>query len=331
MIKRPGHDSIRSSDAHALRVGVSAAALVIGMMGAPVWAQSTPADSDKARIDSTATAQSVSEQVPAQLTDLPPVEGTDIVVTGTLLRGVAPVGTNVLGVSRQEILESGAASANDLLATIPQVGNFGTVPVGSGSFALPIVRPNIRNLAASGGSSTLVLLNGHRMVGAGVLQTSVDPSILPPDVIDRLEIVPDGGSAIYGSDAIGGVINFITRSRFNGIAVNARYGFADDYQTVDGSVTAGRDWGSGSLLATYAYAWHDNIQNRDRAYTAADHTGRGGTDFRSTVCAKGNFTDLFTGVPFAGPGLTPGSVNKCDPNASVISIRARNVIPSLRR
>ncbi len=158
-----------------------------------------------------------------------PTDG-DIVVTGTLLRGVAPTGTNLVGVTREDVLVSGAANANDLLASIPQVGNFMTQPVGTGQFGAPLVRPNIRNLGSSGGATTLVLMNGHRLVGAGILQTTADPSIIPPDVIERVEVVPDGGSAIYGSDAIGGVINFITRKSFNGIGANARYGFAEDYK-----------------------------------------------------------------------------------------------------
>lgn len=262
----------------------------------------------------------------AQEADSEAPSDADIVVTGTLLRGVAPVGTNVVAIDREDIVATGAASANDLLASIPQVGNFATVPSGSGSFALPIVRPNIRNLGASGGTTTLVLLNGHRLVGAGVLQTSVDPSIFPPEIIDRVEVVPDGGSAVYGSDAIGGVINFITRKRFDGVAVNARYGFADNYQTADGNITVGKDWGSGSLLATYSYAWHDNIQNIDRDYTRADHTARGGSDFRTQLCSPGNIidnpTNPLTGlplvpflpgnVPYALPGMTRNTTNLCE-------------------
>lgn len=236
----------------------------------------------------------------------------DIIVTGTLLRGVAPTGTNLVSVDREAVVASGAASANDLLAAIPQVGNFMTQPVGTGQFGAPTVRPNIRNLGASGGATTLVLMNGHRLVGAGILQTTVDPSIFPPDVIERIEVVPDGGSAIYGSDAIGGVINFITRKRFDGIGANARYGFADDYQSFDGNVTAGKDWGSGSLFVSYAYAWHDNIQGIDRDYSTADNRARGGTDFRQTTCAPGNVKDPVFGGDYALPGFTPGVVNKCD-------------------
>ena len=236
----------------------------------------------------------------------------DIVITGTLLHGVAPTGTNLIGVNRDDIVKNGAANTNDLLASIPQVGNFATQPVGTGQFGAPTVRPNIRNLGASGGSTTLVLLNGHRVVGAGVLQTTVDPSIVPPDAIDRIEIVPDGGSAIYGSDAIGGVINLITRKRFNGISGTARYGIGDDYRSFDANLTAGKDWGSGSLFVSYAYAWHDNIQGIDRDYVTANNTAKGGTDLRSTACAPGNITSLLTGITYAIPGFVPGTQNRCD-------------------
>lgn len=257
--------------------------------------------------------QQTSDAEPAPLDEGPgTAEEEEVVVTGTLLRGVAPTGTNVVSVGREEVVATGASSANDLLASIPQVGNFGTVPSGSGDISIPIVRPNIRNLGASGGTTTLVLMNGKRIVGAGVLQTSVDPSIIPPDMIERVEVVPDGGSAIYGSDAIGGVINFITRKRFDGIAANLRYGFADDYQTAEGNVTVGKDWGSGSIYASYAYAWHDNILGIDRDYVRADQTSRGGQDFRATTCAPGNFTTVPSGVSHAAPALLPNTQNLCD-------------------
>ncbi|WP_447761500.1 TonB-dependent receptor domain-containing protein [Sphingopyxis panaciterrae] len=282
---------------HMWRRGISALACAGALLGANC-AYAQDVDSDSAGAES---------------------NDADIVVTGTLLRGVAPTGTNVVGVDREDVLVSGAANANDLLAAIPQVGNFMTQPVGTGEFGAPTVRPNIRNLGSSGGATTLVLMNGHRLVGAGILQTTADPSIIPPDVIERIEIVPDGGSAIYGSDAIGGVVNFITRKRFDGIAANARYGFADDYKSFDGNVTAGKDWGSGSLFVSYAYAWHDNIQGIDRDYSTADNTARGGTDFRQTTCAPGNVTDLLSllspllaNVDYALPDFTPGVVNKCD-------------------
>lgn len=233
-----------------------------------------------------------------------------VTVTGTLIRGVAPTGTNVVALDSEAIVETGAASSNDLLASIPQIGNFGTVPVGLTSFANPIVRPNIRNLGASGGSTTLVLMNGHRLVGAGVLQTTVDPSIIPPDALRRIEVVPDGGSSIYGSDAIGGVVNFVTLDRYDGLAVNGRYSMGDNYQAEDASIIAGKDWGEGSAFISYAYAWHDNILGAERDYITANHTAQGGTDQRLTTCSPGNITVGVT--PYALPGRVAGTLNRCD-------------------
>lgn len=234
----------------------------------------------------------------------------EVVVTGTLIRGIAPTGTNVIDLGRDEVIATGAASSNDLLASIPQIGNFATVPAGSAGFGNPIVRPNIRNLGGSGGSTTLLLMNGHRLVGAGVLQTSSDPSIIPPGVVEKVEVIPDGGSSIYGSDAIGGVVNFITRKRFEGAEATARYGVADNYKTFDANLTVGHAWDRGSALISYAYAWHDNIQGIDRDYVTANNTPRGGTDLRSTACAPGNIT--LGALTFALPGRLPGTLNRCD-------------------
>jgi iron complex outermembrane receptor protein len=268
-------------------ISAGALSLALAAAAAPALAQTTP---------------------PAQASE--PTVVDEIEVTGTLIKGVAPTGTNVVSVSRDEIVATGAASANDLLASIPQIGNFATLPVGTASFGLPIVRPNIRNLGGSGGSTTLVLVNGHRVVGAGVLQTTADPSIVPPDIIERVEVVPDGGSSIYGSDAIGGVVNLITRKSFDGVQANVRHGVADNYHTTDASLTAGHGWGTGSAFLAYAYAAHDNIQGIDRDYVTANHAAKGGSDFRTNACSPGNVT--VGGVNYALPGRVAGTVNLCD-------------------
>ena len=252
-----------------------------------------------------AAAPALAQTKPSEATTVEEVE-----VTGTLIKGVAPTGTNIVAVSKDEIIATGSASANDLLATIPQIGNFANLPVGTASFGLPIVRPNIRNLGASGGSTTLVLVNGHRVVGAGVLQTTADPSIVPPNILERVEVVPDGGSAIYGSDAIGGVVNLITRKSFDGLEIDVRHGVADDYHTTDASVTAGRSWSGGSAFLAYSYASHDNIQGIDRDYVTANNTAHGGTDFRTTACTPGNIT--LGAVNYALPGRVAGTRNVCD-------------------
>lgn len=250
-----------------------------------------------------------------------------VTITGTLIRGVAPTGTNVVEVDSEDIVESGAASSNDLLASIPQVGNFGSVPVGSTSFALPIVRPNIRNLGASGGSTTLVLMNGHRLVGAGVLQTTVDPSIIPPDALRRVEVVPDGGSSIYGSDAIGGVVNFVTLDSYDGLAASLRYSVGDNYQAEDASLIYGKEWDTGSAFLSYAYAWHDNILGAERDYITANHVSQGGTDQRATTCFPGNITVGATS--YALPGRQANTLNQCDDAADFADFYPREERQSL--
>lgn len=255
-----------------------------------------------------ATAQEVAPQT-SQSDDSS--ETADIVVTGTLLRGIAPTGTNVVGVSSADVLASGTSSSNDLLARVPQVSStFNSLPTPTASDASPIVRPSIRDLGGAGGTTTLVLVNGRRLVGQGILQTFVDPSLIPAGILDRVEVIPDGGSSIYGSDAVGGVINFITKKRFDGVETSGRYGFGDNYTQVDANLTAGKDWGSGSLLLSYAYAWHDNVLGSDRDYIRQDNRANGGTDQRSSSCNPGNIT--VGSISYALPGRVPGSVNRCD-------------------
>lgn len=228
----------------------------------------------------------------------------EIVVTGTLLRGVAPVGTNVVTVNAEKIATTGAVSTVDVLSKIPQISNsFNRVPVSAtGDSGTTIYKPNIRNLAASGANTTLVLLDGHRLVGAGVLSSVPDPDVIPPGVIERVEIVPDGGSSIYGSDAIGGVINFITRKNFEGVEVSSRYGVADDYHQFDINGTAGKSWSDGSAYVSYVYNETGSVFGRDRDYVRQITP--------STSCAPG--TILVGSTTYALPGLVPGTANRCD-------------------
>ena len=145
----------------------------------------------------------------------------EIIVTGTLIRGIAPGGSQSIGVSQEKITSIGAANTSDLVASIPQTGTFLTfVGVrGTSNYSLAVNRPNLRNLGfqASSTASTLLLLDGHRMPGMGILQSSPDLDAIASGAVERVEIVTDGGSSTYGSDAVGGVINFITRKSFDGV------------------------------------------------------------------------------------------------------------------
>lgn len=264
---------------------------------------------------SLASAQSQEENV---------VDDSEIVVTGTLLRGAPPVGSNAITVGAEKIQSTGATTVNELLATVPQVTNlFNNVPtarLGVASNQIQVVRPNLRNLAGetTSSASTLVLFDGHRIASVGVSQNAIDADIIPPIAIERVEVVTDGGSATYGSDAVGGVINFITRKRFDGVKVTANYGFADDYYQVTAGALVGKDWGTGSIFAAYNYQHNDALFGRDRDFVRD-------VDFLSTSltprgrsCSPGN-VQIGTNV-FALPALASTTPNVCDPSDDSTSV-----------
>lgn len=255
-------------------------------------------------------------------TDLSEKEIREIVVTGTLIRGIAPAGTNVIGVSQDDVKSTGVTTVAQLLQTIPQLGQFNTLQQPAGAFNnVTTNRPNLRNLPGfqtAGSSPTLVLVDGHRIVGMGIQSTSPDPDVLPPGIIDHVEIVPDGGSAIYGSDAVAGVINFITRKSFDGLQVDSHYGFADNYHALDASATAGKDWGTGSLYLSYNYSEHGDIYGRDRDYVRMYPKTVAGVPFPVTSlrCSPGNVQLVPSGTVYALPYSTgtaaANTANQCD-------------------
>lgn len=275
---------------HVALTGTSVVAAMF-FAAAPSWAQ-----------DQDISASNVPEQAS---------DDAEIVVTGTSIRGVPPTGSDLIGVTREDITLIGATSTPELLATVPQLNSFNTAPRtsngGLGSFA-----PGLRGLPSS---ATLPLMNGHRLISGSTQQTNPDFPFLPELAIERIEIVADGASAIYGSDAVAGVINFITRKRFSGVEATARYGMADDYYTFSAGGIVGQDWGSGSVALSYQYSENNNITGADRSYRTLDFRNSGGVDTRSTVCPDAN-VNLFTGTIYAAPSLAPG-INQCDPRGPV--------------
>ena len=164
----------------------------------------------------TATAISA----PAFAAEEDSAEGVErIEVTGSRIKRADIEGANpVQVISRQDMINTGINNVGDLLQEIPSVAGAGTNQSinngGSGA-----IRVSLRGL---GSSRTLVLLNGRRIVASGTgADSSVDLSTIPTAIIKRVEVLKDGASAIYGSDAIGGVVNIITRDDFEGLEFNA--------------------------------------------------------------------------------------------------------------
>lgn len=268
-------------------------------------------------------AASAQEKAPENATEGASVE-SEIVVTGTLIRGIAPAGSNVVGLNQQDAEATGGTSTNEILSSLPQVSNFfGQVPVGvssvSGANASnPIARPNLRALPAantSGGAQTLVLLDGHRVVGAGTQQIAVDPDIIPTIAIERVEAMLDGGSAVYGSDALGGVLNFMTRKTYDGVKVTSRVGVADNLTTWDAGALVGKKWEGGGLYVAYNFSKHDALFGADRDYVKRIDWNTGVPAGRN--CEAPTATIGTTTYVTSGTGLVAGGPNTCDPSADM--------------
>jgi iron complex outermembrane recepter protein len=200
-----------------------------------------------------------------------------VVVTGTSIRGVTPVGSPLTIYSRSDIDETGAGTLDQFARSIP--GNFPDVDTVANSSSnasharFNAASDNIYGGAAFdlhgiGPSATLTLLNGQRMAPAGESGSLTDVSMIPLSAIDHVEILDDGASAIYGADAVAGVVNVITRKQFEGAETGVRYGVATaggDIQTT-ASQLLGHAWGTGSILLDYEYSDQGGLDASQRSY-----------------------------------------------------------------
>lgn len=233
--------------------------------------------------------------------DVAAAEDSTIVVTGTSIRGVAPVGSQLIQVDQNYIQDSGVQSTAALLATIPQFDSFASRPTPISSGAAPTTPPSLRTL---GPGATLSLLNSHRLVGIGTLSTVADPTSLPIAAIARVEVLTDGASATYGSDAIGGVLNVILRKDLDGVDARASVGVAQGYTQEVLSLVGGKTWATGSILIGGQYQHNNGLLGGRRDFITENFVPFGGTDNRTRSTALPNVTVGGTTFGFNGAGFT---------------------------
>lgn len=233
----------------------------------------------------------------------------EIVVTGTHIRGVESAGSKVIVIDRDYMDMSGYATVQDVLKTLPQNfqgGPGGDTPQGRGQDR---AQGNFGqgagvNLRGAGTGATLVLVNGIRQAPSGTTGTFVDISSIPSAAVERIEVLTDGASAIYGSDAIGGVVNIVLRKDFDGAETNAWVGtYGGDGTEVQASQLLGASWASGNGLLGYQYYTRDALGYTDRVYSAnSDQRRFGGDNFSTMFSNPGNMLDPNTFEPaFAIP------------------------------
>ena len=254
--------------------------------------------------------------------------GMPIVVTGTRIRGSAPVGAPLTSIDREAIDRSGYATTQQILQAIPQ--NFGgganetTANISLRNNAgLNTAFGSSLNLRGLGTNSTLVLLNGNRPALGGISGAFADLSLIPSSAIDRIEVLTDGASAIYGSDAVAGVANVIFRDRFDGAETRLRYGTADgDFDEVQASQLFGTGWSKGGIVIAYEFYRRGSLAAADRDFATEDLRPFGGPDRRSLfanpatiIAADGSIYGVppgQDGAALEASGLLPGVQYRSD-------------------
>lgn len=227
-------------------------------------------------------ATAVQAQTPPQ--DPAAAEVEEVVVVGTNIRGARiAAALPVVVVGQEEIDASGAVSGDELMRDIPQMGDVlfdaSNNPQTSNAARGDVNSVNLRSL---GVGNTLVLLNGRRIVhhptSQGTSDTGTVPVLsynsnaIPVAGLLRAEVLLDGAAAIYGADAVAGVVNTILRDNFDGLTVSARYGGAEGtgMREFDLNLFAGRNFERGNLSLFVNYTERTELWAADQDFTASD-------------------------------------------------------------
>lgn len=191
----------------------------------------------------------------------------DIVVTGSRIRRPnVEASTPVNVVDAQEIENIGVTNLIDAMARQPQVGLGASASSTTNSVSgQGLATLNLRNLGAS---RTLVLVNGRRHVAGSAGTSAVDVNSISKTTIARIDTVTGGSSAVYGADAVAGVVNFITKQDFEGVAAQAQYGSADGPNTYYGSVAIGRNFNDDrtNIMGAVTYDKSEGLFRHERDY-----------------------------------------------------------------
>ena len=269
-----------------------------------------------ALVPTAAMAQTSGEQ-----DETPAASDSTIVVTGSRVRVAAPVGSAITALGREDLAASGRVTLDRAIKELPQVFDLGVSENSRGQSggAGNIVYGNSINLRGIGPNATLILIDGHRVVNNS---RSTDPSVLPTLGVERVEIVADGASAIYGSDAIAGVVNLVPRRTFDGIEAFARAGFADEggYHEYALGAAVGKTFERGQVMLAFEHVTKTNLDGGDRDFFRSDQRSFGGNDYSVTRCAPGTITagGISYAIPAGGitaanaASLVAGTSNRCD-------------------
>ncbi|MBL8268608.1 TonB-dependent receptor plug domain-containing protein [Steroidobacter sp.] len=243
------------------------------------------------------------------------LELQEIVVTGSRLQvpseGALPV--NVY--SRDAIDRSGQPTIATFLANQSEVSTSisDTTFAGGGSNRQSGIQ--LRGLPAG---TTLVLLNGRRVQPGSISTTAsvVDLNQIPMSIVERIEVLPLGSSAVYGGDALAGVVNIVLKDRLDGASFEVRQGYADGTDDTSAAFAGGHTFSRGSFLAMAQWSRTSELLTTERDFFSnADYRSLGGTDTRTRSCSPGTVTSVsgnlngvgssFAAIPTSAAGSSP--------------------------
>ena len=286
--------------------GTSAAALAFALLQAsPAIAQ---ADNDSGK-----TAAQDKDQIQSLDSDSQS-DDNEIVVTGTgtNISGVKPVGSEAVTIDQEQIRATGMTTPADVVRTLPQVRNIDAYHEGgtqaSGANAQ---QGNAINLRGLGSAATLVLVDGHRVVATGASANFTEANQVPLAAIERIEVIADGASAIYGSDAVAGVVNYVLRKDFDGVEASFRASNNSGGWEYTPGVTAGTHWNlggrAGNIIVSYEYTHRDPWLGSKSPWTRQDLRSVGGPDRRisGATNSAGNPGNIFVSTPGVNNSTLP--------------------------
>jgi len=261
-----------------------------------------------------------------------------VIVTGTSIKGVTPIGSNVMSVGTDELEKTSATNLSTLVNTIPALTTNGSLAQGENLWSF--YSPQIHQLGGSSSNTTLVVIDGMRMPGGGAQFNQTDPNVIPTAAMQRVDVLADGASAVYGSDAVAGVVNFITRRTFKGLELNSSYGNADSYDNWDLNGIWGTTWDTGGVYVAGQYSNASQLWVRERDWAArGDYRPVGGSNTNSFTCEPATMrvtgvnsgTAPGGGLIFLSPGATAPVANNAALNGNCNLSVYNSFIPSQYR
>ena len=308
---------MQSLSLSSLRSRLIGSVAVTALLGAaPALAQVTGTSGAAAQTPAGGAAQITGTPGPSTTG---PIAGSsqNVIVTGSLIAHTNAASENpVTVVSSADIARSSSTTITEVLQKLPSIGSSGlyssTNNGGDGASCV-----DIRNL---GISRTLVLVDGKRFVHSGISNVDcVDLNNIPVAMIDRIEILKDGASSIYGADAVSGVVNIILKKQYTGTLVNLGGRITDvgDAREGDASFLHGFNFDNGSVLVSGSLINRGPVQQKDRSWATpvvvANPTG-GPQTFGSGTPLGGR---IFDSPTTNGAAIGSGSLLATGPNSFV--------------